>query len=62
MCEYCTNKEGKKAILNGENIGFSLSENNPNVYVWGKDSKGWDISESIEFNFCPMCGRKLRKY
>ena len=62
MCKYCTNREGKVALISGDHMGLSLSENRPyNVYMWGKDNKGWDISEIARFKYCPMCGEKLIK-
>lgn len=58
MCEYCSNTE-RIAIINRKGIlGLTIWGKN-NLAVYGKDEKGWDISEDKKINYCPMCGRKL---
>jgi hypothetical protein len=58
MCKYC--EEGY-ALINGKHLGLAMyfTKGSYNVYIRGYDKKGWDVSESSNFNYCPMCGKKL---
>lgn len=58
MCEYCSNTNRTSIIDRNGILGLTIWGKN-NLCVYGKDEKGWDISEDKKINYCPMCGRKL---
>lgn len=72
MCQYCeftvsaTNKEDRKRadLLDGSHDNLELFLN-PTIddeheyYLWVVDNGNSDSVESVQINYCPVCGRKL---
>jgi len=54
MCKYC--EEGNEIQLD-EDCFIRLTEHTKEVSLYDR-MYGWD-SYDIDFNYCPMCGRKL---
>lgn len=50
MCKYCN-------LLSGD----SSKERHNNTFSIEINGIYYDDSESIEINYCPMCGRKIKK-
>ena len=72
MCQYCeftgsaTNKEDRKRadLLDGshDNLELFLShtiDDEHEYYLWVVDNSNSDSVESVQINYCPVCGRKL---
>lgn len=53
MCEYCKNKEKISEYIDKNKIYIDEGELNITT------SSG-DITYSVDINYCPMCGRKLK--
>ena len=60
MCEYC---EKGKAICkqNNDYLGIELHSAKKKLVAHGLDKENWDISVMCDINYCPMCGRELRR-
>ena len=54
MCEYCSNTNRTSIIDRNGILGLTIWGKD-NLCVYGKDEKGWDISEDKKINYCPMC-------
>ena len=59
MCEYCESKEkikdsiGKKVFIKDNILKYELT--------FGDAFSPIHVNTSLEINFCPMCGRNLKK-
>lgn len=59
MCIYC--EQGKGICNNRKELGIELHSGTSELVAYGLDNNNWDISVKCKINFCPMCGKKLRK-
>lgn len=60
MCEYC---EGGKVLATGKINDQGIAIKYPNsLNTYGYDIHGYGINGLVaRFNYCPMCGKKLKK-
>jgi hypothetical protein len=59
-CIYCVDGAGI-SNYNRPELGIELHSGSKQLIAYGKDANKWGISLTININFCPMCGRNLRK-
>lgn len=58
MCEYCENEKSISFFQNDAEMTICEIEESDGSFTWGIDADG---HQSIEINYCPMCGRKLKE-
>jgi hypothetical protein len=65
MCDYCEKREGNKPLLDHGACKAALYydgfEWTLEVTARQEDRYYGNITEDVEVNFCPMCGRDLRE-
>lgn len=64
MCKYCDCKSANYPIRDAESQGFSLLLEGRKALIFYEAQNIEDVQEGedyIEFNYCPMCGKKLEE-
>lgn len=64
MCKYCTNGAVNKQIKDAESQGFCLLIEGNKALIYCQALYVEDVQEGenyLEFNYCPMCGKKLEE-
>lgn len=60
MCKYCEG-EYKESIMDNGDDSIRLDNKCDNLLdIYFMNELDYPIDTSVEINYCPMCGRKLR--
>ena len=65
MCKYCENKINLDIDTGTDLHGYIDNSFWPRIELYATVDGGWfgsiDVEGTLDINYCPMCGRKLKE-